>query len=107
GRGRAVGKYMAQMGVADVAKDLGTHHAMAGVRFFAYVFGVERLEIAGPATTGIEFGIRGEEGGLAAYTAIDAWAEGIPVATGARAVSPFATGDVGLFGRRLGRPLFF
>lgn len=45
---------MAQMGVADVAKDLGTYHAMAGIRFFAYVIGVERLEIAGPATTGIE-----------------------------------------------------
>src|SRR6266545_1071692 len=72
GRRRPVGKDMTQVRVADVADDLGALHSHRGVALLAYVGGIERLEVARPAATRIELGIRREQRRAAANAAIDA-----------------------------------
>jgi len=49
---------MSQMGVADIADDFGTHHAMRAVNQFPHIFRIKGLEVTGPAAARVELGIR-------------------------------------------------
>ena len=59
---RTVVEYMAQMGIRFAASDLGADHKMAEVRFFLHRMFGQRLRKAGPATAGIKFIQRAEQG---------------------------------------------
>src|SRR3546814_1957809 len=81
------------MGLADRTQYLVSHHAVAGVAFLADVIGVDRLEIAGPSATGVEFGVGRKQRGAAAYAAIDAGFAGIPIAPGEGPFGVFQSRD--------------
>ena len=88
---------MSQMRIASGAAHLGTYHAETVILDFDQGIVAEGLEIAGPAGTGIKFGIGGEEGGIAADASVDPIAFMLIVFTaegGLRAM--FATNMVGL-----------
>ena len=63
---------MPEMGIAYIADYFGAYHAVGNIAFLAHIFRVERLEVAGPAATGIELGIRLEQRRAAAHAGINA-----------------------------------
>ncbi len=67
------------MRVADITNNFGPVHAVRAVGFRANVVRVERFEITRPAATGIEFGVRSEQGRSAAYATVNARLLVIPV----------------------------
>jgi len=70
------------MGVAHIADDFSAHHAMRAVNYLTHIFGIDGLEVAGPAATGIELGIRLEQRRIAANAGVDAVFMVIPKAPG-------------------------
>ena len=95
---------MTQVTVADIAQDFSAQHAVGTVGFFANVIAVDGHKIARPAATRIKPGVRGEERGATAYTAVNAMFVVIPIAPGKRPFSAFLASDVIFFGRELGFP---
>src|SRR5690606_24276908 len=80
-------------------------HAQRGVGLFADIGRIERLEVAGPAATGIELGVGGEQRGAAAHTTVNAMLAGVPIASGERALGAFLALDRVFFRRQFRTPL--
>ncbi len=68
----AVVEDMAQVGVAAGALVFDSGHAKGGVQLVDYILFGDGGEEAGPAGTGIEFGLRIKQGCAAADAAVDA-----------------------------------
>ncbi|MFM1942999.1 MAG: hypothetical protein RI897_1981 [Verrucomicrobiota bacterium] len=95
---------MAEVGVAAGAEDFGAAHAVAEVGLGADVFLGKGLEEAGPAGAGIEFGISGEEGEVAADAGVNAGFFVVVESAAEGAFRAFAAGDDVLFGSELLAP---
>src|SRR5690606_15797177 len=103
--GRAIGKYMAQMGIADIAQHLGPYHAVTYVAFFSNKSCIERFEVTGPAATGVKFSVGGEKGGPAAHASIQPRSSGVPIASGKGPFGAFLARHIELLGTQLRPPL--
>src|SRR4029453_17074627 len=90
---------MAEMRVAHIAQDLGTYHAMTRIAFLAHIRRIDRLEVPGPAATGLELGVRRKQRSAACHATVDAVLIVVPVASGKRALGRLLARD-GVFHRR-------
>jgi hypothetical protein len=48
---------MAEMGIADIAENFGSDHAIAVICSFSDIRRINGFEITGPSTAGIKFGV--------------------------------------------------
>src|SRR5580698_3682626 len=75
-------EYMAEMRVAEAARDRGARHAERKVADLAHVFLRNGLPEAGPAGARLEFGLGAEQGRGAANAAIEAFVVIVPIFAG-------------------------
>jgi len=73
---------MAKMGITDTAHNLGADHTVSRVAMLSDRFRVDRLPVAGPPTTGIEFGAGIKQRLSAAPATVNTWFKMIPVTPG-------------------------
>jgi len=70
------------MGITDTAHNLGADHTVSRVAMLSDRFRVDRLPVAGPPTTGIEFGAGIKQRLSAAPATVKTWVKLIPVTPG-------------------------
>lgn len=104
---RAVGKDMPKVRIADVAKDFGSDHAMAGIGFFTNIVGIERFEITGPSASSIKFCVGREQRRATADALVDTGLCGVPVLTSEWAFGSLFAYDRILLRGKLGAPFGF
>ena len=75
---------MSEMRVAYVAQNFGAYHAMTAIDVLTDIGGIERLEVARPAATGVELGVGLEQRRAAADAGVDAVLVVVDVFAGAR-----------------------
>ena len=95
---------MTQVGIADVADHLSADHAVTSVALFADPFGIDGVEIAGPAAACIKLGVRGKQGGTATDATVNAGGEIVPIAAGKGAFGTLEARDGEFVGTELVAP---
>src|SRR5712691_2892821 len=105
GRGRAVGKHMAQVGITTAAGDLCASHPVAGIALKSDVVLIQWLPEARPARARVKFCLGAEQRLATAHAVIDARGFGVRILAGKRWLSAFLARHVVLFGTELGAPL--
>src|ERR1039457_2301992 len=102
----AVGEDMAEVASAAGTGDLGAHHAVAAVFDLLDVLPVQGIGEAGPAASGVELGIGGEELEAAGGAEIDAGGAGFGVLSGEWPLGTLLAQDAVLLGSERTAPLF-
>src|SRR5919197_1824942 len=105
GRRGAVREHVPEVAAAGAARHLGADHPVAAVLVQLDVGVLARLSEARPAGARVELGVRAEQLGSAAGTAVDPAFLGVHVAAGERRLGALATQDLVLLGRKLLTPL--
>lgn len=89
------------MGITALTKDLCARHAQAGIVLGGYGIALDGLPETGPASAGIVFGVRAEQLGAAADTAINTRVLAIVILAGEGAFGAFFARDLILFRAQL------
>src|SRR5690606_4529615 len=104
---RAIGEYMSQMGIANIAKHFLADHAVRRIGFFSDIVRIDWFKITWPAATGIELGVGSKQRRAASDTRVDAWLEMVPVLTGKGAFRAFLARYLEAFRGKQFAPLLF